>query len=124
MTNAKSQVKNNIPNRKVVGETLIKLAKENRDILAITSDSRGSSSMAGFGDTLPDQIVEVGIAEQNTIGIAAGLAKSRKIPFITGYAGFLTMRGIEQIKVDVAYSKANVKIIGISGGVSYSTLGM
>ncbi|WP_163536316.1 transketolase C-terminal domain-containing protein [Gracilibacillus sp. YIM 98692] len=115
---------NTIPNRKAVGAKLIQIAKENKDIYVLTSDSRGSTAMAEFGKVLPDQLIEVGIAEQNLIGIASGLAKSGKKPFVSSYACFITMRSIEQIKVDVAYSNSNVKIIGVSGGVSYSTLGM
>ena len=73
---------------------------------------------------VPHQFVEVGIAEQNIVGIAAGLAHSGKKAFVTSPACFLSMRSIEQIKVDVAYSATNVKLIGISGGISYGALGM
>jgi transketolase len=115
---------NKIANRQVISEVLLDLAKENKDILVLTSDSRGSASLANFGKELPDQIVEVGIAEQNLVGVAAGLAASGKKPFVASPACFLSMRSIEQIKVDVAYSNTNVKLIGISGGVSYGALGM
>jgi transketolase len=115
---------NKIANRQVISETLLNLARENRDILVLTSDSRGSASMVDFGKELPKQIVEVGIAEQNLVGIASGLAASGKKPFVASPACFLSMRSIEQIKVDVAYSNTNVKLIGISGGISYGALGM
>ncbi|MBM7570580.1 transketolase family protein [Aquibacillus albus] len=115
---------NKIANRKVVSDTLLGLANVNKDILVLTSDSRGSASMVPFAEELPDQLVEVGIAEQNLVGIAAGLAASGKKPFVASPACFLSMRSIEQIKVDVAYSRTNVKLIGISGGVSYGALGM
>src|SRR5690625_50985 len=115
---------NEINNRKIVSDTLLKLSKQDRDILVLTSDSRGSASMTTFGDELPNQLIEVGIAEQNIVGIAAGLAVSGKKPFVATPACFLSMRSIEQIKVDVAYSEANVKLVGISGGVSYGALGM
>ncbi len=111
-------------NKKIVCQELIKYGKENKDIVALTSDSRGSASMAEFGKVLPEQLIEVGIAEQNIVGMAAGLAAAGKKPFITTYAAFVTMRAIEQVKVDIAYSNVNVKIIGISGGVSYGPLGM
>lgn len=120
----KTSTGNKIANRKVISDTLLELGKKDRDILVLASDSRGSASMAQFGDELPEQIVEVGIAEQNLVGIAAGLAHSGKKAFIASPACFLSMRAIEQIKVDVAYSKTNVKLIGISGGVSYGALGM
>lgn len=118
------QTGNKVPNRQVVSETLLELARKDRDVLVLTSDSRGSAAMVSFGQALPDQLVEVGIAEQNIVGIAAGLAHSGKKPFVTSPACFLSMRSIEQIKVDVAYSGTNVKLIGISGGVSYGALGM
>ncbi|MDB5084541.1 MAG: transketolase [Bacilli bacterium] len=115
---------NQIPNRQVICETLLRLARLDPDIVVLTSDSRGSAAMAPFAQALPEQFVETGIAEQNLVGIAAGLAHSGKKPFVASPACFLSMRSIEQVKVDVAYSKMNVKLIGISGGVSYGPLGM
>ena len=115
---------NKVPNRQIICDTLIEYGKEDRNIIVVTSDSRGSASMTNFANTLPDQFVEVGIAEQDLVGISAGLAACGKKPFAASPASFLTMRSIEQIKVDVAYSKTNVKLIGISGGVSYGALGM
>lgn len=115
---------NKIPNRQAMCEVLIEEGKQNRDLVVLTSDSRGSASLAAFADTLPEQMVEVGIAEQNIVGVAAGLAHSGKRPFVASPAAFLSMRSIEQIKVDVAYSNTNVKLVGISGGVSYGALGM
>lgn len=116
--------KNTIPNRQAMCGVLIEEAQKNSDILVMTSDSRGSASLAKFGETLPKQMVETGIAEQNLVSIAAGLAHSGKRPFVASPACFLSMRSIEQVKVDVAYSNTNVKLIGISGGVSYGALGM
>lgn len=115
---------NTIPNRQAMCEVLIEEGKKNKDLLVLTSDSRGSASMTDFAKQLPNQLVEVGIAEQNIVGISAGLAHSGKLPFVTSPAAFLSMRSIEQIKVDVAYSNTNVKLVGISGGVSYGALGM
>jgi transketolase len=115
---------NKIPNRQVICDTLIEHGKNDRNILVVTSDSRGSASMTEFAKELPGQLVEVGIAEQDLVGISAGLASCGKKPFAASPACFLTMRSIEQIKVDVAYSHTNVKLIGISGGVSYGALGM
>ncbi|GAE93104.1 transketolase [Gracilibacillus boraciitolerans JCM 21714] len=120
----KSRSGNKVANRKVISDTLLDLAKENSDIYVLTSDSRGSASMVQFGNELPEQLIEVGIAEQNLVGISAGLASVGKKPFVASPACFLSMRSIEQIKVDVAYSNSNVKLIGISGGVSYGALGM
>lgn len=115
---------NKIPNRQVMNDVLIERAKDNKEIVVLTSDSRGSAKLAEFGETYPDRLIEVGIAEQNIVGIASGLALSGKRPFAVSPAPFLSMRSIEQIKVDVAYSKQNVKLVGISGGVSYGQLGM
>ncbi len=115
---------NKIANRAVICEMLMKKAETDRDILVVTSDSRGSASLAPFAKTYPNQMVEVGIAEQNLVGIASGLAAVGKKPYAASPACFLTMRSIEQVKVDVAYSHSNVKLIGISAGVSYGALGM
>jgi len=111
------------PNLVVFAETLLSLASEDSDILALTSDSRGSGKLTQFAKDLPAQIVEVGIAEQNIVGVAAGLASAGKKAFVVSPACFLTARALEQIKNDVAYSDQPVKIIGISAGISYGSLG-
>ena len=111
------------PNLEVFAETLLQLAQADRDVLVITSDSRGSGKLMPFARALPEQIVEVGIAEQNLVGISAGLASSGKKAFAVSPACFLTARSLEQIKNDVAYSNNLVKLIGISAGVSYGALG-
>jgi transketolase len=103
--------------------TLMELAAEDRNILAVTSDSRGSGKLVPFGEKFPDQIVEVGIAEQNLVGVAAGLASAGKKVFAVSPACFLTTRSLEQIKNDVAYSNQPVTLVGISAGVSYGALG-
>lgn len=115
---------NNIPNRQVICDALIEAAKSDRDVVVLTSDSRGSASLASFAKEFPEQFVEIGIAEQNLVGVASGLAASGKKVYAASPACFLTMRSIEQVKMDVAYSNTNVKLIGISGGVSYGALGM
>jgi transketolase len=111
------------PNLEVFSETMIALARQDNDILVITSDSRGSAKLTAFGEQLPDQMIEVGIAEQSLVGIAAGLASAGKKAFAVSPACFLTARALEQIKNDVAYSDHPVKLIGISAGVSYGALG-
>lgn len=102
----------------------MRIAKADRDIVVLASDSRGSASMGDFQKNFPDQFIEIGIAEQNIVGVAAGLASSGKKPYVTSPACFLSMRSAEQIKVDVAYSDTDVKLVGISGGISYGALGM
>ena len=115
---------NKIPNRQAICEVLMEKAKDDKDIVVLCSDSRGSASLTPFANTYPEQFVEVGIAEQNLVSISAGLAKCGKKPFAASPACFLSTRSYEQAKVDVAYSNTNVKLIGISGGISYGALGM
>lgn len=115
---------NNIPNRKAICDVLLEEAKIDKDIMVLCSDSRGSASMTPFFDTYPEQSIEVGIAEQNLVSISAGLAKGGKKPFAFSPACFISTRSYEQAKVDVAYSDMNVKLVGISGGISYGELGM
>lgn len=114
---------NGIPCRKAFTETLLALALTDRSLIALTSDARGSVTLDEFAKRLPDQFVEVGIAEQNAVGIAAGLSTTGRNVFVCGPACFLSARSLEQIKIDVVYSKTNVKIIGVSGGLSYGALG-
>ena len=111
------------PNLEIFSETLLAEAKKNKDIIVVTSDSRGSGKLVPFGKELPDQIIEVGIAEQNLVGVSSGLAAGGKIVFGVSPASFLTARSLEQIKNDVAYSDRNVSLIGISAGISYGQLG-
>ena len=115
---------NKIPNRQVICDVLMEHAKEDRDIVVLCSDSRGSASLSGFAEAFPTQFFEMGIAEQSLDSTAAGLARGGKKPFAASPACFLSTRSMEQVKVDVAYSRTNVKLIGISGGVSYGALGM
>lgn len=115
---------NKIANRQVICEVLMEHAKEDRDVVVLCSDSRGSASLAPFASAFPEQFVEVGIAEQNLVSISAGMAKCGKKPYAASPASFISTRSFEQAKVDVAYSNTNVKLIGISGGVSYGALGM
>lgn len=115
---------NKIPNRQVICEVLMENATADKDIVVLCSDSRGSASMTPFFDKFPEQSVEVGIAEQNLVSISAGLAKCKKKAFCFSPACFLSTRSYEQAKIDVAYSNTNVKLIGISGGISYGELGM
>ncbi|HET9374942.1 MAG TPA: transketolase C-terminal domain-containing protein [Chthoniobacterales bacterium] len=110
-------------NLDVFAATLLEAAKADRDVLVVTSDSRGSGRLAPFAAAVPEQIVEVGIAEQNLIGISAGLAAAGKKVFAVSPACFLTARALEQIKNDVCYSDRPVKVVGISAGVSYGALG-
>lgn len=114
---------NTIACRKSFTDTLLELARADKDIVAVTTDARGSVTLGDFANELPQQFVECGIAEQNAVGISAGLAHSGKKVFVCGPACFYVARSLEQVKVDLAYSKNNVKILGVSGGVAYGALG-
>lgn len=103
--------------------TMMELAENDKNILAVTSDSRGSGKLGPYGEKYPDQIIEVGIAEQNLVGVAAGLASTGKKVFAVSPGCFLTARSLEQVKNDVAYSNQPVTLVGISSGVSYGALG-
>lgn len=109
--------------RKSFTDTLLSLARADKDIIAVTTDARGSVTLNDFARELPDQFVECGIAEQDAVGISAGLAHSGKKVFVCGPACFYVARSLEQVKVDLAYSRNNVKIMGVSGGVAYGALG-
>ena len=115
---------NTIPNRQVICQVLLDRAKEDKTITVLCSDSRGSASLAPFAKEFPEQFVEMGIAEQSLVSTAAGMARCGLRPFAASPASFLSTRSMEQVKVDVAYSHTNVKLIGISGGISYGALGM
>lgn len=104
-------------------DTLLELARKDKDIIAVTTDARGSVMLDGFAKELPHQFVELGIAEQNAVGVGAGLASSGKKTFVCGPACFYVTRSLEQLKLDVVYSGNPVKILGVSGGVSYGALG-
>ena len=111
------------PNLEIMADTLLDLSQQNQNLLVVTGDSRGSGKLVPYGQIIPEQIVEVGIAEQNLVGISAGLASTGKIVFAVSPASFLTARSFEQIKNDIAYSDIPVNLIGISAGVSYGALG-
>lgn len=109
--------------RKSFTSALLELARNDKDIVAVTTDARGSVTLGDFAKELPDQFVECGIAEQDAVGISAGLAHSGKKVFCCGPACFYVARSLEQVKVDVAYSRNPVKILGVSGGIAYGALG-
>lgn len=111
-------------NKQVICEVLMEAAKTDKSVVALCSDSRGSASFAAFAAEYPERFVETGIAEQNLVSISAGLAKCGMKPYAASPACFLSTRSYEQAKVDCAYSNMNVKLIGISGGISYGALGM
>jgi transketolase len=104
-------------------DALVALAEADPRIVAVANDSIGSSNLKAFKARFPDRLVNVGIAEQNLVGVSAGLASAGRIPFTCGASCFLTGRALEQIKADIAYSRHNVKLCGMSSGLAYGELG-
>jgi len=105
------------------GETLIALADERRDFVVLTADLMHATGMEGFGAAFPDRIINLGIAEQNMAGVAAGLALCGRLPIVCGYAAFTALRAVEQAKLDLAYNGVKAILTGQSGGLSYGVGG-
>ena len=109
--------------RTAFAETLIALAADDPRVIAVVNDSVGSSNLKQFRAQFPERLINVGIAEQNMIGVASGLANAGLLPFVCGASCFLTGRALEQIKADLAYSERDVKLCGMSSGMAYGELG-
>lgn len=114
---------NAIPCRRSITDTVLELGRQDKDIICVTSDATGSATLGDFAKELPQQFIEVGIAEQNAVGVSAGMASAGKKVFVFGPACFYVARSLEQVKVDMAYSQMPVKIVGVSGGLAYAQLG-
>lgn len=110
-------------NRVAFAETLAELARADDRVVAVCNDSVGSSNLVGFREEFGDRLINVGIAEQNMVGVAAGLAAAGLIPFVCAAGPFLTGRATEQVKADVAYSQHPVILCGMSPGMAYGELG-
>ncbi|OPL12070.1 MAG: transketolase [Firmicutes bacterium ML8_F2] len=106
------------PTRDGYGLGLVELAKENKNIIVLGADLTGSTRCNWFRDEFPERFVQCGIAEQNMIGVAAGLALTGKIPFVSTYSVFCPGRNWDQIRISVAYNNVNVKMTGAHAGVS------
>jgi transketolase len=109
--------------RDAYSQTLEALASEDTRVCAVVNDSLSSTKLKNFKAKLPDRFVNVGIAEQNMVGVGNGLANGGMVPYVCGASCFLTARAMEQIKVDLAYSNSNVKLCGMSSGMAYGELG-
>jgi transketolase len=109
--------------RKAFSQALVALAEADPRIVAVANDSIGSSNLTEFQRRFPQRTVNVGIAEQNMVGVAAGLANGGLIPYVCCASCFLTGRALEQVKVDAGYSRNNVKLCGMASGVAYGELG-
>jgi len=109
--------------RDAFAETLLDLVRTDPRVIVVVNDSVGSTKVSIVRKAFPERVINVGIAEQNLVGVSAGLANGGRIPFVCAASPFLTARALEQIKVDAAYSQANVKLVGVSSGVAYGELG-
>ncbi|WP_433468908.1 transketolase family protein [Spirillospora sp. CA-128828] len=109
--------------RQAFAEELIALAKEDERVVAVCNDSVGSSNLVKFKELFPERLVNVGIAEQDLVGVGAGLANGGFIPFVSAAGPFLTGRATEQIKADAAYSGVPIVLCGQSPGMAYGELG-
>ncbi|QNE35508.1 transketolase family protein [Leifsonia shinshuensis] len=110
-------------NRVAFADELIRLAEADERVVAVCNDSVGSSNLVEFRNRFPDRLINVGIAEQDLVGVGAGLANAGMVPFVCGASPFLTGRSLEQIKADVAYSQLPVILCGMSPGMAYGELG-
>lgn len=109
--------------RDAFSQTLVRLAAEDPRVCAVVNDSVSSTKLKGFQAKYPERFVNVGIAEQNMVGVGAGLANGGMMPFVCGASCFLTARALEQVKVDLGYTRSNVKLCGMSSGMAYGQLG-
>jgi deoxyxylulose-5-phosphate synthase len=109
--------------RDAFSKTVLELAAEDTRVCVVVNDSVSSTKLKPFQERFLERFVNVGIAEQNMLGVGAGLANGGMIPFVCGASCFLTARSMEQLKVDLAYSKRNVKLCGMSSGMAYGQLG-
>ena len=109
--------------REIYGRTLAALAEQDDRIVGITADLEKTTAIKYFADMFPDRFYNVGIAEQNMFGIAAGLAKAGLIPFASTMAVFASLRAAEQVRTDIAYQNLPVKIIATHAGISFGHAG-
>jgi transketolase len=109
--------------REQFGRSMIALAEARSDLVALTADLMYATGMAPFGERFPERLINLGIAEQNMTGVAAGLASCGKLAVVCGYAAFTSLRAVEQAKVDCAYNEVKVILCGLSAGLSYGVGG-
>ncbi|MBN2392442.1 MAG: transketolase family protein, partial [Anaerolineae bacterium] len=109
--------------RKAFANALEDVARMDPRVVVLSNDSVSSASLSHFAEVFPGRLFNVGIAEQNMVGMASGMANGGKMPFVAAAACFLTGRALEQIKADVAYTGTNVKLCGVSPGLAYGPLG-
>lgn len=109
--------------RDAYSQALEAMAEKDPRVCAVVSDSVSSTKLKSFSQRFPDRFVNVGIAEQNLVGVGAGLANGGMVPYVCAASCFITARAMEQVKVDLGYSKSNVRLCGMSSGMAYGELG-
>ena len=107
----------------IYGQTLVELGREHKEIVGLTADLGGSTKIGVFGKEFPDRFFNVGIAEQNMLGIAAGMAKAGLVPFVSTFSIFAALRSADQIHTDICYQNVNAKIIATHSGTSFGQAG-
>ena len=109
--------------RATYGQAILMLAEKSENLMVLSADLGNSSGLDRFKATYPDKFLNIGIAEQNMIGVAAGLAKEGSVVFASSFAPFITMRAAEQVRMNMGYMDLNIKTVAIGSGVSMSFLG-
>lgn len=107
----------------VYGQALCQLGEEHKEIVGLSADLAKSTKIGAFGDKFPDRFFNVGIAEQNMFSMAAGMAKCGLVPFVSTFAIFTSMRGLDQVHTDICYQNLNVKMIATHAGLSFGQAG-
>ena len=107
----------------IYGQTLVDLGREHQEIVGLSADLAGSTKIGVFGKEFPDRFFNVGIAEQNMFGIAAGMAKAGLVPFVSTFSTFASLRSADQIHTDICYQNINVKTIATHSGTSFGQAG-
>ena len=123
ISSSKINLWSKLGSRATFGQALMSVAEERADVLAMSADLGNSSGLKPFLRKFPDRFINVGIAEQNLVGVAAGLAKEGFIPYISSFAPFLSMRASEQIRMELGYMQFNVKVVALGSGLAMGFLG-
>src|SRR5687768_15022344 len=118
MKNQLAALPPNAPTRDGFGQAMLELGEKDKNVVALCADLTESVRLLKFQEQFPERFVEVGVAEQNLVGVAAGLALAGKIPFAASYVVFSPGRSWDQLRVSVCYSKLNVKIVGGHAGIT------
>ena len=123
ITKAKARLWSRLGARAVFGQAILETAKERDDFYVLSADLSQSSGLVRFRGEFPDRMINTGIAEQNLIGIAAGLAKDGTNIFATSFSPFVTMRACEQVRMNMGYMQLNIKTVGLGSGLVMAQLG-